>query len=31
LKEENKNSKIYKNLAKTIHGVFEMALLAKRN
>ena len=31
LKEENKNSKIYKDLIKTIHGAFEMALLVKRN
>ena len=29
LKEENKNSKIYKDLVKTIRGVFEMTLLAK--
>ena len=31
LKEENKNSKMYKDLNKTIHGAFEMALLVKRN
>jgi nitrite reductase/ring-hydroxylating ferredoxin subunit/multimeric flavodoxin WrbA len=31
LKEENKNSKMYEDLIKTIHGAFEMALLVKRN
>lgn len=31
LKVENKNSKMHKDLIKTIHGAFEMALLLKRN
>jgi hypothetical protein len=31
LKEESKNSKLYKDLIKTIYGAFEMALLVKRN
>jgi nitrite reductase/ring-hydroxylating ferredoxin subunit/multimeric flavodoxin WrbA len=31
LEEEGKNSKMYKDLLKTIHGAFEMALLVKRN
>jgi nitrite reductase/ring-hydroxylating ferredoxin subunit/multimeric flavodoxin WrbA len=31
LKEESKNSKMYKDLIKTIYGAFEMALLVKRN
>ncbi|WP_458747396.1 Rieske 2Fe-2S domain-containing protein [Candidatus Nitrosocosmicus sp. T] len=31
LKEESKNSKMYKDLVKTIYGAFEMALLVKRN
>ncbi|MDQ4073362.1 MAG: NAD(P)H-dependent oxidoreductase [Thermoproteota archaeon] len=30
-KEEGKNSKMYKDLLKTINGAFEMALLVKRN
>ena len=31
LKEESKNSKMYKDMIKTIYGAFEMALLVKRN
>jgi nitrite reductase/ring-hydroxylating ferredoxin subunit/multimeric flavodoxin WrbA len=31
LKEDSKNSKMYKDLIKTIYGAFEMALLVKRN
>jgi nitrite reductase/ring-hydroxylating ferredoxin subunit/multimeric flavodoxin WrbA len=31
LKEEDKDSEMYKDLLKTIHGAFEMALLIKRN
>ena len=31
LKEASKNSKMYKDLIKTIYGAFEMALLVKRN
>ncbi len=29
--EEDKNSKMYKDIVQTIHGAFEMALLIKRN
>ena len=31
LKEENKNSKMYKDVIKTIHSTLEIALLLKRN
>ncbi len=31
LKDKNRNSKVCKDLVKTIHGAFEMALFVKRN